>query len=62
MHYTHHAEEYFYFYSNMHSKRIEPITILFDNYLMTLQLNLPPRLWHDLIIYEPHSSFKMDSG
>jgi uncharacterized membrane protein YcfT len=29
---------------------------------MTLQLNLHPGLWHDLIIYELHSNFKMDNG
>jgi hypothetical protein len=46
----------------MNSKRTKPITIVFNNYLMTLQPNLPLGLWHDLIIYEPHSSSKMDSG
>jgi hypothetical protein len=29
---------------------------------MTIQLNLPLGLWHDLIIYETQSNFRMDSG
>jgi hypothetical protein len=29
---------------------------------MTLQLNLHLGLWHDLVIYEPHYSSRMDSG
>jgi hypothetical protein len=29
---------------------------------MTLQPNLPSWLWHNLIIYELHSSFRMGSG
>ncbi len=60
--YTNHAKKYFYFCSKINSKRIKPITILFNNYLMTLQPNLPLGLWHDLIIYEPHFSYRMDSG
>ncbi len=62
MHYTHHDEEFFYFYNIIYSRIIEPIIVLFNNYLMTLQPNLPPRLWHDLIVYEPHSNFRMDNG
>jgi hypothetical protein len=62
LHYTHHVEEYFYFYNRMHFKTIEPMTNIFNNYLITLQPNLPPRLWHDLIIYELHFNSKMDSG
>jgi len=62
MHYTHQAKEYFQLCNKINSKIIEPITILFSNYLMTLQPNLPSRLWHDVIIYEPHFNSKMDSG
>jgi hypothetical protein len=60
--YINHVKEYFYFCSRINSKRIEPITILYNNYQMTLQPNLPPGLWHDLIIYEPHFNSRMDSG
>jgi hypothetical protein len=62
MHYTHHAKEYFHLCSRINCKKKKPITILFNNYLMTLPLNLPLGLWHDLIIYESHSDLKMDSG
>jgi hypothetical protein len=62
MHYKHHAKEILFFCNKMHSKKIETIIVLFNNYLLTLQLNLPLGLWHDLVIYEPHSSFRMDSG
>ncbi len=46
----------------MHFKTTKHVTILFNNCLMTLQPTLTPRLQHDLIIYEPHSTSKMDSG
>jgi len=46
----------------MHSKIIEPLTILFNNYLMTLQPNLHLGLWNNLIIYELHYSSKIDNG
>jgi hypothetical protein len=59
---THNVEEYFHFCSKINSKIPKPITILFNNYVMTLQPNLPLGLWHDLIIYGPHSNSKMDNG
>jgi hypothetical protein len=62
MHYTHHVEEYFHFCSKINSKITKPTTVLLNNYLMALQPNLPLGLWHDLIIYEPRPSSKMDSG
>jgi hypothetical protein len=61
MHYTHHVEDFLNFYNRMHSLTTEPIIVLFNNYLMTLQPTLPPRFWHVLIIYEPHSNSRMDS-
>ncbi len=57
--YTNHAKEYFYFCNRINSKRIEPITVLFNNYQMTLQPNLLLGLWHDLIIYEFHVSSRI---
>jgi hypothetical protein len=62
VHYTHHVEELFYLCNKMHFKITKPITILFNNCLLTLKPSSFPRLWHELIIYEPHSSSKMDSG
>ncbi len=46
----------------MHSQIIEPIIVIFNNYLMTLQPNVHLGFWHNLILYEPYSSSKMDNG
>jgi hypothetical protein len=45
----------------MHSK-IKPIIVIFNKYLMTWQPTLPPRFWHELLIYELHFNSEMDSG
>jgi hypothetical protein len=48
----------FFLQQNAFKKKTKPIIVIFNNYLMTLQPNLFPRIWHELIIYEPHSSSK----